>query len=115
MVPKVRVNGKMEVLSCSLGDEALALNDREMLEDLIKSAANQALEKVRQAVSEETTRMASNLGLPAGTYYVLGYQPTNSIMDGKFRKIAVKAKEPGLTIRARKGYVASPLPPMIIK
>lgn len=29
---KVRVNGKLEVLACTLSDEALKLNDREMLE-----------------------------------------------------------------------------------
>jgi nucleoid-associated protein EbfC len=63
---KVRVNGKMEILSCRLSDEALALNDREMLEDLIRAAVNQALQRVRQLVAEETSKMASNLGLPAG-------------------------------------------------
>ena len=63
---KVRVNGKLEVLACTLNDEALRLNDREMLEDLIKGATNQALDKARQQVAEQTTRMAANLGLPAG-------------------------------------------------
>src|SRR4051812_38021728 len=59
---KVRVNGRMEVLGCTLSDEALRLNDREMLEDLIKAAANQALDRVRQQVAEETGKMASGLG-----------------------------------------------------
>jgi DNA-binding YbaB/EbfC family protein len=63
---RVRVNGKMEVLSCRLSDEALHGNDREMLEDLIKSATNQALDKVRQQVAEESKKMAANLGLPGG-------------------------------------------------
>jgi VWFA-related protein len=55
------------------------------------------------------------LGLVArdtSTYYVLGYSPTNSVMDGKVRSIRVNAKADGLRVRARKGYVASPLPPM---
>jgi DNA-binding YbaB/EbfC family protein len=63
---KVRVNGQMEVLSCQLADEALKGNDKEFLEDLIAAATNQALKKVRQAVAEETTKMAGGLGLPAG-------------------------------------------------
>jgi len=63
---KVRVNGKMEVLGCTLSEEVLRLNDREMLEDLIRAATNQALTKVRQLVTEETGKMASGLGLPAG-------------------------------------------------
>jgi VWFA-related protein len=41
----------------------------------------------------------------AGTYYVLGYAP-NKPMDGKYHGITVKVTRPGLTVRARKGYVA---------
>jgi DNA-binding YbaB/EbfC family protein len=63
---RVRVSGRMEVQSVTLTDEALKLGDREMLEDLIKAAANQALHKVRQVVAEETAKMAGELGLPAG-------------------------------------------------
>jgi VWFA-related protein len=46
------------------------------------------------------------------SYYVLGYQPDNPTLDGKFRKIDVKTNLPGLNLRARKGYVASALPPL---
>jgi DNA-binding YbaB/EbfC family protein len=60
----VRVNGKMEVLSCRLSDEAM--KDRELLEDLVCGATNQALERVRLLVAEETQKMASGFGLPAG-------------------------------------------------
>ena len=63
---KVRVNGKMEVLSCALSDEAVRLGDREMLEDLITAAVNQALSRVRQQTNEEAGKMAAGLGLPAG-------------------------------------------------
>ncbi len=40
------------------------------------------------------------------SYYVLGYYPTNEKRDGKFRKIEVRLDRPGLTVRARKGYLA---------
>jgi VWFA-related protein len=40
-------------------------------------------------------------------YYLLGYIPTNTARDGKYRKIQVKlANNKGLEIRARKGYYA---------
>ena len=45
------------------------------------------------------------------TYYVIGYQPANSTMDGKYRRIEVKTKVAGLNVRARKGYAALALPP----
>jgi len=61
-----RVNGRMEVLAVQLADEAIRMADKELLEDLIRSAINQALEKARQQVAEETGKMASGLGLPPG-------------------------------------------------
>src|SRR5437660_9259181 len=56
---RVRVNGRLEVLSCSIADEAVRLNDREVLEDLIKAAFNQAVSKARQQTAEEATKVAS--------------------------------------------------------
>lgn len=41
------------------------------------------------------------------SYYVLGYYASNDKRDGRFRKIEVKlVNKPGLSVRARKGYVA---------
>jgi VWFA-related protein len=40
------------------------------------------------------------------TYYLLAYQPTNTALDGKFRRINVKVKRPKMMVRGRPGYVA---------
>src|SRR5579884_3079809 len=61
---KIKVNGRQEVLSCTLSDEAL--RDKEVLEDLIPAAVNQALAKVRQQSQQEMERVATGLGLPPG-------------------------------------------------
>ena len=63
---RVRANGRMEILGCTISDEAMKLNDREMLEDLVRSAANQALEKVRRLAAEEMGKTMTGMGLPAG-------------------------------------------------
>ena len=54
---KVKVNGRMEIMACTLSDEAIKLQDKELLEDLIVGAINQALAKVRQSVAEENGKM----------------------------------------------------------
>ena len=63
---KVRVNGRLDVTACKISDEIMKSGDREMLEDLIRGATNQAIAKVRQLIADETAKMASNLGLPPG-------------------------------------------------
>jgi VWFA-related protein len=40
------------------------------------------------------------------SYYVLGYYPKNEKRDGRFRRIEVKLKRPGLEVRSRRGYTA---------
>ncbi len=62
----VRVNGHMELLKVTLTPGAFELGDREMLEDLIVAAANQAIAKVREQISVEAQSMAEGMGLPKG-------------------------------------------------
>jgi len=64
---RARVNGRMELVACEISEDAVKTGDREMLEELIKAAVNQALTRVRQQAAEETSRLASGLGvLPPG-------------------------------------------------
>lgn len=39
--------------------------------------------------------------------YVLGYMPTNARRDGRYRRIEVSVRRPGLRVFARQGYFAS--------
>ncbi len=53
-------------------------------------------------VSGAMRRMLADVGM----YYLLGYYSTNTKLDGKFRKLSVRVKRPGLDVRARPGYLA---------
>ena len=60
--------------------------------------------------SDDFTRAFERIADDTSTYYVLGYAPATQKLDGSLRKIEVRAKRGGLQIRARKAYLATPLP-----
>jgi len=58
---EVDMNGRMEVLAVRIAPEAMEDGDREMLQDLVAAAFNNAMEKVREAIAREVGGM-----LPGG-------------------------------------------------
>ena len=62
---KVQMTCKHEVKRVTL-DPSLLGDDREMLEDLVAAAFNDAARKVESTIAEKTSGMMAGLGLPAG-------------------------------------------------
>jgi nucleoid-associated protein EbfC len=62
---KVQMNGKHEVKRVSI-DPSLVGDDKDMLEDLLTAAFNDAARKMEAAISEKMAGMTAGLGLPAG-------------------------------------------------
>ena len=58
---RVVVNGRQEVISVVI--EPAALEDREMLEDLVTAAVNDAMRKSKALMEEELSKIASQLGI----------------------------------------------------
>jgi len=59
------MSGRHEVRQVKIADESL-LSDREMLEDLIAAAANDAIRKVEEATRDKLSGFAGGMGLPGG-------------------------------------------------
>jgi hypothetical protein len=61
---ELEANGLMEVLRCKIDPALLAQQDRELLEDLVASAVNQAVGKAKQLHAEAVRTVAGGLPLP---------------------------------------------------
>jgi nucleoid-associated protein EbfC len=61
----VVMNGRHEARRVSI-DASLLTDDREMLEDLIAAAINDAVHKVEDAAKEKLAGMTAGLGVPPG-------------------------------------------------
>jgi hypothetical protein len=105
-----------------MGDEALeatAVPANEVLDGTMTALYDElrTSQDSLRTLSEETGGFASVTSNDFGTafqrivdanssYYVLGYYAANVKRDGRYRKIAVRLSRPGLTVNARKGYMA---------
>ncbi len=62
----VRINGKHSLLKVNIDDSLMKLEEKEMLEDLIVAAFNDAKEKIDNSTSSQMNAITSGLNLPAG-------------------------------------------------
>ena len=62
-ITEIDMNGRMEVLAVRIAPEAMEGGDREMLQDLVGAAFNNAMEKVREEISREMGGMIPG-GIP---------------------------------------------------
>jgi len=68
---EVEVNGLMEVLRCRIDPQLFAQNDRELLEDLVMAAVNQAIGKGKEMHAESIRDLTGGLPLPSGFHEAL--------------------------------------------
>jgi DNA-binding YbaB/EbfC family protein len=61
---ELEVNGLEEVMRCKIDASLLAGGDRELLEDLVCAAANQAIGKAKQLHAEAMRNLAGGMSLP---------------------------------------------------
>jgi DNA-binding YbaB/EbfC family protein len=63
---KIRATAKGRILGVSIDDSLIVPSDKQMLEDLVAAAFNDARHKADQKAGEEMAQMKQGLGLPPG-------------------------------------------------
>jgi nucleoid-associated protein EbfC len=63
---KVRASAKGRIIGVAIDDSLMAVSEKQMLEDLIAAALNDARAKADAASGEEMGKMKSSLPLPPG-------------------------------------------------
>ncbi len=61
---EIEINGALEVLHCKIDPQLVSQGDRELLEDLLVAAMNQAVTKGKQLHAEALKELTSGLQLP---------------------------------------------------
>ncbi|MDH4065873.1 MAG: VWA domain-containing protein, partial [Acidobacteriota bacterium] len=56
--------------------------------------------------TNNTAAALTRMLVDTNSYYLLSYYSTNGKLDGRFRRITVRVKRPGVEVRSRLGYLA---------
>ena len=60
------------------------------------------------SVYDYADKSLSKIAQATSSGYLLGYYPSNTAFDGRFRRVTVKVRKPGATVLYRHGYLADP-------
>ncbi len=61
---EIEINGVLEVLSCRIDPQLIEQKDRELIEDLVAAAVNQAVAKGKQLHADAMKELTGGLELP---------------------------------------------------
>ena len=65
-IVKITINGKNNVTSVNIDETAIDKNEKEILEDLIVAAFNDAREKIQRKIADEMSSLTGGIKLPPG-------------------------------------------------
>jgi DNA-binding YbaB/EbfC family protein len=61
---QVEINGVLEILQCRIDEQLITQGDRELIEDLVAAAVNQAIFKGKQLHAEAMQQLTGGLQIP---------------------------------------------------
>jgi len=60
----VRVTGAQEILAVDIEDSVMEAGDKEMLQDLVMTAANEAIKKSKEMMESELSSLTGGINIP---------------------------------------------------
>ena len=85
----------MQVDQANLRSRLESMHDLAIATDGLAVVHSNDLDKGLRRIADDLT-----------SYYLLGYYSTNTSLDGKYRRLEVKVRQPGVDVRSRRGYRA---------
>ena len=74
----VEANGQQKILAVRIDEKLLNTDDREMLEDLVAAATNDALNLAKQAAAEQMAEITGGMNLPGMEDMMQQMNPTTT-------------------------------------
>ena len=65
-IVKITINGQNNVTSVNIDETAIDKNEKEILEDLIVAAFNDARDKIQRKIADEMSSLTGGIKLPPG-------------------------------------------------
>ena len=65
-IVKITINGKNNVTAVNIDETAIDKNEKEILEDLIVAAFNDARDKIQRKIADEMSSLTGGIKLPPG-------------------------------------------------
>ena len=65
-IVKITINGKNNVTSVNIDETVIDKNEKEILEDLIVAAFNDARDKIQRKITDEMSSLTGGIKLPPG-------------------------------------------------
>ncbi len=65
-IVRITINGKNNVTSVNIDETAIDKNEKEILEDLIVAAFNDARDKIQRKIEDEMSSLTGGIKLPPG-------------------------------------------------
>jgi VWFA-related protein len=105
-VLRIAQRANINIYSVDVADRQFTTTIHDVGREFLESTAEETGGQVVGGDDEHIVLSVDRIFEEAGSYYLVGYEPSNGAPDGTYRQLEVRVKRPGLIVRSRSGYYA---------